>query len=146
MSNSDVVEKKVKRELEFKLSDKERHAKLEKLAEFEDDIDAKSVEVKAAQKKFKADTKELQKSRQQLRKELKTNSELRNVTCTELKNFSAGIVQLVYGDEVKHERTLEAHERQESLIEPKKKPGNTVIVRKKSLALKDVSSASLRAL
>lgn len=131
---SDIVEKKVKRELEFKLSSAERQAKLEKLLELENDIDDKSRDVKVAQKKFKAATKELQAFRSQLRSQLKTNSEARTVTATELFNYSAGIVQIVHDGEVRAERTLEAHERQESLLEKPKKVSK-VIVRKAAPAV-----------
>lgn len=131
---SDIVEKKVKRELEFKLSSAERQAKLEKLLELENDIDDKGRDVKVAQKKFKAATKELQAFRSQLRSQLKTNSEARTVTATELFNYSAGIVQIVHDGEVRAERTLEAHERQEPLLEKPKKVSK-VIVRKAAPAV-----------
>lgn len=123
MKKTDVTKSKVREEMTFLLTPKERSDRMTESLALEEQIAKANKEISDFRSTKKAEIQTITSTRNKVRRELSSNERTELVTVTEEKDFTTGTVRYIYAGAKPKTRQLTDSERQEPLKLTAKKTG-----------------------
>ena len=111
----DTSESMVSEEIEFEMKPEQMVEKALLAANIKADLDAKKIEYKDVQQKWRDEIGKKDSHLTQVLQELKAGCERKTVTCKQVKNFTTGFIEYWHDGICKKRRPMSDDDRQENL-------------------------------